>query len=134
VNPQLRGLLAAGDGLLSRADVLAAVPRHVLDHALRSRHLVRLSPRTYVDPRRQDEPKVRARAALRYAGPAAALSHLTALGVWRLPGGALDGPVHVLLPAARRLRGAAGLVLHRRRGFTADDPGVVIRSGCRPAE
>jgi hypothetical protein len=109
VNGELQRLLEASDGIVSRAAALAAAPHHALDHAVRSRQLVRLFPGIYVDSERMTEPRLRARAALRYAGPAAALSHITALGVWRLPGGALDGPVHVLLPATRRLRGGAGL-------------------------
>jgi Protein of unknown function (DUF559) len=129
VNRELRRLLDADGGILSRATALATVPHHALDHAVRSRQLVRLFPGTYVDPDRLAEPKLRARAALRYAGPTAALSHITALGVWRLPGGTLDGPVHMLLPATRKLRGGAGVVLHRRRGFAVDGPGVVLRSG-----
>lgn len=96
---------------------------------MRSRQLLRVFPGIYVDSGRVTEPKLRARAALRYAGPVAALSHVTALGVWRLPGGALDGPVHVLVPATRRLRGGAGLVLHRRRGFVMDSASVVSRGG-----
>jgi very-short-patch-repair endonuclease len=122
-------LLDAHDGIVCRAEALATVPHHALDHAVRSRQLARLFPGVYVDSSRIAEPKLRARAALRYAGPTAALSHLTALGVWRLPGGALDGPVHVLLPANRRLRGSAGVVLHRRRGFVVDSCDVVVRAG-----
>jgi hypothetical protein len=57
------------------------------------------------------------------------LSHLTALGVWRLPGGDLDGPTHVLVPAGRRPRATVGIVVHRRRGFDANGRGVVVRHG-----
>jgi hypothetical protein len=115
--------------MVSRTEALTVVRHHVIDHAIRGRHLYRLFPGVYADPARIAEPKLRARAALRYAGPDAALSHVTALGVWRLPGGALDGPVHLLVPAERRLRGGAGLLLHRRRGFTVAGPEVVTRAG-----
>lgn len=128
---------------MSRADVLDHVPHHVLDYAVGGGHLVRLFPRVYVEPSRAAEPWTRMRAALRYAGPDAALSHLTALGVWGMPGGSGGtagrsagdtggsggGPVHVLVPASRRLRGSPGLVVHRRRGFNAGGPGVVTRRG-----
>jgi hypothetical protein len=125
----LASLLAVHDGVITRADALATVPDHVLDRALRVGHLLRLFPRVYVPPERRAEPWTRARAALRYAGPGAALSHLTALAVWHLPGGTVDGPVHVLVPASRRPRGAPGIVVHRRRGFDLDGSHVVTRGG-----
>lgn len=129
VNGALRTLIETYDGVLSRGDALATVPPHVLEYAARAGKLTRLYPGTYVDPARAVEPWTRVRAALRFAGPDAVLSHLTALGVWRLPGGTLDAPVHVLVPAGRRWRGAPGLVVHRRRDFDPAGPGVMIRSG-----
>lgn len=127
MNPNLAKLVAAYQGVVTRADVLARVPHYVLDHAARRGDLVRLFPRVYVDPSRLAEPWTRARAALRYAGPGAALSHVTALSVWCLPGGDLDGAVHLLVPASRRPRGADGIVVHRLRDFHAAE--VVTRGG-----
>lgn len=120
--------------MVSRAQVLAAVPHHVLDHAARTGQLSRPHPGVYADPARWSELRTRARAALCYAGPEAALSHLTALAVWQLPGGPAPGPapgpVHVLVPAGiQRRRGGPAIRVHRRRGFTVDGPTVVIRSG-----
>lgn len=110
MNYDLRRLLDMQRGVLSRADALAVVPHHVLDHAARAHKLVRLHPGVYVDPGWLTEPRTRARVALRYCGPAAALSHVTALSVWRLPGGQPDGPVHILVPASvGRRRGGPGL-------------------------
>lgn len=129
MNRELRALVDAHDGVVSRADALAAVPGHVLRHAVRAGHLIRLHPQVYVAADRAAQPPVQARAAVRYLGPDAALSHVTALGVWRLPGGDIGPPVHVLLPADRRQVRAANLVVHRRRGFTVDGPGVVVRAG-----
>jgi hypothetical protein len=141
VNTDLAALLAAHDGVLTRADVLAHLPHHILDHATRSGALMRIFPRTYLDPALVSDGWARARAALRYAGPDAALSHLTALGVWKLPGGTggcardctggggLPDPVHVLVPLNRRPRATTGLVVHRRRGFDSAGRDVVQRRG-----
>lgn len=129
VHPDLAALLAAQDGVVSRADALAVVPPHVLDHAARRGRVLRWFPQIYVDQTRAAELWTRLRAAVRYAGPGAALSHLTALGVWRLPGGELDGPVHVLVSTSRRPRAADRIVVHRRRGFDADGNGALRRHG-----
>jgi uncharacterized protein DUF559 len=131
MNRDLRKVIDSGDGVARRAELLTAVPQHVLDHAVRAGQLVRAFPCVYADPARLAEPRVRMRAALMYAGPDAALSHLTALGVWRLPGADLDGPIHVLVPWPRRLRGTGGIVLHRRPRFVAGAPEVVVRDGLR---
>jgi len=131
MNDMLGELVGRGGGVAARDAVLGTVARHIVDHAVRSGHLVRLFPRTYVDPDRLDEPWLRARAALAYAGPGAALSHLTALGIWDLPGGDRDGPVHVVVPMYRRPRATGGIVVHRRRGFVAEPPEVLTRSGLR---
>lgn len=129
MNEYLRTLVQRRVGVVTRSTALASVPHHVLEHALGRRQLVPLFPSVYVDPARVAEPRTRMRAAICHAGPDAALSHVTALGVWRLPGGTLDGPVHVLVPATKLSRGSPGLVVHRRRGFSAASSGVVNRAG-----
>lgn len=129
MNRDLREAIDARRGVASRAELLTGVPRHVVDYAVRAEHLVRAFPGVYADPARLIEPRVRARAGLVYAGPEAALSHLTALGIWRLPGGDLDGPVHVLVSTRRRPRAGHGVVVHRRPRFVAQPPEVVIRDG-----
>lgn len=129
MNRELRELIDAAGGAATLADLRRAVPRHILDHAVRTRRLVRTFPRTYTDPARLSDPWTRVRAAVGYAGPGAALSHVTALAVWQLPGGDLSGPIHVLVDRTRRLRATNGIVVHRRRGFTAEPPEVVIRAG-----
>lgn len=129
MNTELERLFAAYDGVASRAEALAHVPEHVLDYAARAGRIARPFPRTYVDSARIAEPWTRVRAALRYVGTGAVLSHRTALRVWRLPGGDVEGPVHVLVPASRRPRAVAGIVIHRRRGFDPAGPDAVIRGG-----
>jgi hypothetical protein len=129
VNRDLRRAIDARDGVGVRSDLLTRVPVHVLDSALRAGHLVRLFPGTYANRLRASEPLVRAAAALAYAGTDAVLSHLTALGLWRLPGGDLAGPVHLSVPGRRRLSaaGGTGVVVHRRPDLS--DADVVHRQG-----
>ncbi len=134
MNRSLAALLAENEGVVSRGEALARMPHHVLDHAVRTGAVLRMFPRVYVDPARAGEWWTQARAAVRYGGPAAALSHLTALRVWNLPGphdgaGTSGVPVHVLVPASQRPRGTAGVVVHRRRGFHPTGSGVVVRRG-----
>jgi hypothetical protein len=129
MNRDLRALVDAGDGVVGRARALVALPRHIVEYAVRGGTLVRAFPGVYADPARLAEPRTRIRVALTYAGPGAALSHLTALAAWRLPGGTPDGPVHLLVDWRRRLRAVEGVVVHRRRGFAAAAPEVVVRAG-----
>jgi len=147
MNEDLRGLLAAGRGVVSVVRARSVVPRHVVAHAVRSGQVVRPFPGALVAVEVVGQPMALWRAALIHAGPGAALSHLTALAAWGLP--ASDGPasglrggdqvvrglpvgdraaVHVMTGPGRRLR-AAGLVAHRRAGFEAVPPQVMFRAG-----
>jgi very-short-patch-repair endonuclease len=122
VNPQLRALLDAHDGVLDWHE--CGLPRHVVEHARRARQVTAPYPGIVVDPDRLDEPGCRRRAALLAAGPTAALSHLSALATWGLP--ADDRPaVHVMTGPERRIR-FSGVVAHRRSRFD-----VVVRAGLR---
>jgi very-short-patch-repair endonuclease len=128
VNRTLRDLLDRRAGIVHRAEVLAQVEHHVLDQAVRSGRLVRVFPRVYVEPHLATDHFPLVDAALAYADGRAALSHTTALEVWRLPVPA-TGPVHLLTDGKRHLRGAPGLRVHRRAGFELRPPAVVIRQG-----
>lgn len=122
VNPELRALLDAHDGVLDWRE--CGLPRHVVEYASRVRQVATPHPGIVVDPDRLDEPGWRRRAALLAAGPTAALSHLSALAAWGLP--ADDGTaVHVMTGPERRIR-LTGVVAHRRSAFE-----VVIRGGLR---
>jgi hypothetical protein len=63
------------------------------------------------------------------AGPESALSHTTALSVWQLPVARTDES-HVMTGPGRRIR-VNEIVAHRRKGFVAAPPMVVVRSGLR---
>jgi hypothetical protein len=78
-------LLERSGDAVSREEVLHHVSRHVLDRALSSGQLAELLPKTYVRRELGADIVVREQAALLYAGPHAALSHLSALRRWGLP-------------------------------------------------
>jgi very-short-patch-repair endonuclease len=129
VNSTLRAMLADSGGLLRREDALAVLHHDVLDRAVWSGRLVQVYPRVYVDPGLASDPRTLVRAAVAYAGGMAAVSHVTGLALWRLPVPA-TGPVHVTTWPSRHLRGATGLVVHRREQFTLAPPEVLWRAGC----
>jgi hypothetical protein len=126
VNADLRRLLADRGGLATWAEACAETRRDAVEWASRRGQVVRPYPGVIADPRCGD---VRLPGALVAAGPESALSHTTALAVWRLPVPAAD-EVHVMTASNRRVR-LPGLVGHRRAGFVAAPPTVVIRDGLR---
>ncbi|WP_203929498.1 hypothetical protein [Virgisporangium ochraceum] len=128
MNQALRDLLRASGGIIHHADALAVVPGHVLRWALRSRRLRQVLPLVYVDADLAVDSDVVAAAALRYAAGRAALSHTSALRVWRLPV-PLHGPLHLTVAAPVRLRGSPEVRVHRRNGFELVPPQVVVRGG-----
>jgi hypothetical protein len=127
VNGALARLVRAGHGVVTRRAALREVPAHVWAHAIRAGTLVSLFPGVAVSPTLVNDPAVRRRAALACAGGGAALSHTSALAVWGLPAAGGD-EVHVMTSPGRRLR-VPGIVAHRRTGFVAEPPQVVIRDG-----
>lgn len=128
MRPEIRRLFGDNEGVLTRQQLAAVVPHHVIDRAVSGGQLVRVYPRTYADPDLLAGPRTLPRAALAYAGAGAALSHLSGLSQWDLPVPAADA-VHVLTGRDRQLRGAPGLVVHRRAGFVAEPPQAVARHG-----
>jgi very-short-patch-repair endonuclease len=128
VNPALRRLLDTHDGLVPTAQARTTVGSHVVAYAVRAGQAVIPFPGVLLDAGRPLTGDLRFRAALCYAGPASALSHTSALAVWRLP--AMDDVVHVMTGPHRRLA-APGLVAHRRIAFRPEAPDVVTRNGMR---
>jgi very-short-patch-repair endonuclease len=129
VNRTLRTLLDAGAGILRRDEAVAVVDHDVLDRAVRSGRLLRPYPGILIDPRLADDGAALVRAAVRYADGKAAISHLTALAGWGLPVPDRGGRIHLMAGPEHRLRGAPGLVVHRRTGFAVEAPHVVVRDG-----
>jgi very-short-patch-repair endonuclease len=128
VNRALRDLLSTSGGLLRRSDALAVVPAHVLRQALRSGSLRQVLPLTYADPERAADIEFMTRAAVRYVDGKGALSHTSALRLWRLP--VPDrGPVHLTVAESVRLLGTPAVRVHRRLGFRPEPPDVVVRGG-----
>ncbi len=124
---EIRRLLDRNGGIVRRADLTAAVPKHAVDWALTSGQVVRVAPEVYADPAVLGQPMTTLRTALRYGGENAALSHTTGLSLWELP--LPPGlPVH-LMTDSRQLHADPSSVVHRRRGFRAEPPLVVSRAG-----
>lgn len=121
-------LLDRYGGVVTRADLVAVLPVHVVDHAVASGALVRVFPRTYTTPDRAGDPEIQRRAALRYAGGGAALSHLSGLAAWGIPVPESNA-VHISADRTCRLRHAVGLVVHHHHGFTCSPPAVLSRDG-----
>jgi len=129
VNARLQRLFDARDGVLTWAEACSVVPVHRVEYACRSGQARRVHRGVLLDTARRLDMLRRLRAALAYAGPEAALSHTSALWLWRLPVSTL-GDVHITTGPGRRLR-TAGIVAHRRAGFQVTPPEVVVRGGLR---
>jgi len=105
-------ILKHGRGVATRAELArSGVGGHALDNEVKAGHLVRLRPRTFSRPWDADSSDALELAAVRSAGPPSALSHTTGLRRWDLPSPL--GPVHLLTPESRRIRGTENLVVHR---------------------
>jgi very-short-patch-repair endonuclease len=130
VNPLLRSLLDAGDGVVTWAEAAQVAPPWMLEWASRAGHLHRVLPGVYSEAG-GPEPgfDLLRRAALAWAGPRGALSHLTALDVWGLRAQRSSEPVHLSAPAGAGLRSRPGFVVHQRRGLAIQPPQVLIRRG-----
>lgn len=115
--------------VVTRAEALRVVPRHVLDDAVRSAVIVVVFPGVYALPEGADTVQIRRIAALARR-PESGLSHLDGLDVWDLPS-APSGTVHLTVSDSCPVTRVAGLTLHRRRDFVAAAPFVVVRRGLR---
>ncbi|WP_144121644.1 DUF559 domain-containing protein [Catellatospora sichuanensis] len=128
MQPALREVMLARDGLADRAAVTSAVAEHVLAYAVQAGLVARPLPRTFLLPEVLGDWDTVLRAALSYAGPPVAVSHLSALRVWGLPVPD-DSWIHLLTGDSRHLRGAPGVRVHRREDFTPEPPQAVMRAG-----
>lgn len=134
---ELELLLERGRGVLLRADALQRVPVHRVERAVRRGELRAIFRNTYSRPEDWLDPAVRRLAGLRSAGPAAALSHTSALCQWDLehPLAALRADEAAVVPDVHVTVGSGqprvqlGLVPHRRRGFAPYPPLAVVRDG-----
>jgi len=120
------GLTECG-GVASRRELLAHVPATVLDGFIGRGTLTRVFPHVYVARGHRLDDDLLLRAALRHAGPGAAVSHTSALAVWGLV--ELRRPVHLTVDQGVRRAGSQDLVVHRRLRFSAEPPQCVVRRG-----
>jgi uncharacterized protein DUF559 len=129
MNNDLERVLRGAGGVCHRGTILQRVPDHILEHAVAAGQVRRLFPKVYCLPSITGDPVARMRGALAYAGPGAAISHLSALAVWGLASHAGNALIELTTPSSRRLRSAAGLIIHRSIGPQAKLRGVVSRGG-----
>jgi hypothetical protein len=125
VNAALASLLRARAGVVTWSAALSVVPRHVVAHAVESGQVTAVYAGVLVANGLAGTRMGRWRAALLRTGPDVALSHVTALEVWGLRVSRAD-EVHVTTAPHRRIR-VAGIVAHRRAGFAAAPPLVLVR-------
>ena len=116
-------LMERHGGVTTREQLLTVATRGSLDNHLVDGELIRLFPLTYCLAVDADQSEIRARAALVYLGPAAALSHLTAVGRWGLPAPSVR-TIHAIVPYRQNTRPTPGLRIHRTHYYP---PTVVIR-------
>lgn len=123
-------VLRSGGGVATRHQLLTVAGRQQLDAAMRRGELVRLLPRILARPWDADSDEIRLRAAVLFAGPGAAVSHLTALTRWRLPAPPTDD-VHVT--STRRLRSphSSAVIVHHSRVALAALPIDGVRTVSR---
>jgi len=113
--------------LATRRQLLERVPRKVLDSYIGRSHLVRVFPRVYRLRGGADDDVTLLRASLLHAGPAAALSHTTALAVWGLR--ELDHPLHLTVDQSVKRAVTPDLLVHRRLRFDPESAQCVQRRG-----
>ena len=120
-------VLEANGGIATRQELLAHVPATVLDGYVGRRALTRLFPHVYCSSGRHVDDHLLLRAALRHAGPGAAVSHTSALAVWGLVD--LRRPVHLTVDQSVRRAGSLDLLVHRRLRFRPEPPQCVVQRG-----
>lgn len=101
------------DGVIDRGQALdLGIPPDGIDRLVRDGQWQRLRRGVYLT--RPGEPSRSADlwAAVRYAGPGAALSHHTAAELFKITD-RRESAVHLTIPIERRVSRAAGLVIHR---------------------
>lgn len=133
MHQELMAIAQSGCGVVAQNTALARVGASALTHAVKRRLLVRVLPAVYVLAGLDQDPATVLRAALAYAGPEAALSHLSALRAWYLPVPAVLPPDvlpdHVSVPATLRPRAVTPVQFHRSDRLLDPDRRVVVRAG-----
>ena len=121
-------LVVSGQGVIARATALARCGGSALNHAVARGDLVRVLPSVYVVAGMEEDPATLRRAALVYAGPRSALSHLSALRAWDLPVPP-ELPDHVSVPSSSRPRAVDPVRFHRSDRLEEPEHRTVERSG-----
>jgi hypothetical protein len=112
----LSELLTTQRGVLTRPQALAlGIPRHLIDSRLRTGRWRQLQLGVYATFSGEPSREASLWAAVLRAGPGAALSHRTAAELYGLAPAA--DPIHLTIPAERRVEPVSGLVVHRSRAL-----------------
>lgn len=120
---RLAARAATTRGIVDLEDTDAVgLSRRAVSRRVAAGRLHRVHPGVFAVGHPGIDARARAVAALKAAGPAALLSHLSAVALWDL--GPWPEAPHVTLPSRRRL---AGVVTHRTRTM----PTRVVRNGMR---
>ncbi len=109
---ELSEVLRSGNGLFTREQLLTVADHNVLDRAVAAGRVLRILPRVYTTPALAQDRRIRLRAALAFAGPAAVLSHFSAAPIWRIRVPETER-VHVLIPRTADHRSTQFVVVHR---------------------
>ena len=123
----IRETVTEHGGLATRGQLLARVPRQVLDGYVARQRLVRVFPSVYRLRAGVEDDVTILRAALLHAGSVAALSHTTALAVWGVR--TLERPLHLTVDQDVKRAGAPDLIVHRRLRFDPQSSQCVQRRG-----
>lgn len=112
--PELRALFASQHRVATSGQIHAILSRGAFQRHLRRGDIVKVWPNVYADHRPDDLIRLRG-LDLRCGEPVAICLHTAA----RLYGFSTEdvAGLHVLNPAARRLRDQTGLIVHRREGI-----------------
>lgn len=115
MHPLLAARVAGQSGLVTRAQALAGgISTKAIECHLASGRWVRIHPGVYLTRPGRDDWEMRAVAALLHAGRGAALCLRSAAHAWGLLK-AEPALIEVVVPAARRVRNARGVVIRRSR-------------------
>jgi len=114
LSPEIVGLLADQDGLVSRRQALeGGLAPHDVRRLVRRREWVLVHPGIYVDHTGPPTWRQRAWAAVLYAWPAS-LCDVSALRIVDGPGRHPDDLIHVAIDVSRRVADRPGVRVHRR--------------------
>ena len=121
IDARIEAIAGAQRARLGRSQLLAAgITAGAIKRRSRSGRLKPVHPGVYALPHTEDVPLATEIAALLACGEGAALSHHSAITLWRLRPG-VARPIHITVPRESRGSKLAGVVVHRSKTLAAAD-------------